>query len=98
MLRSLMGGGAKHVAPAALGAGPALLALGAFLVGASSLPAAIFPDQIGEFTKGAPKALAVPDQALYDEYGLTATEQAEYSVADGSKHLTATVWRLRDST
>src|SRR5271169_3633307 len=76
----------------------------------SLLPAAIFPDQIGDFTKGAPKALAVPDQALYNEYGLVATEQAEYTSvgpAGGpgtgggpaeAKRLTATAWRMRDST
>jgi hypothetical protein len=71
-----------------------------FLLSVCSLPAAIFPDQIGEFTKGAPKALAVPDQALYNEYGLVATEQAEYTSTGpgGDKRLTATAWRMRDST
>jgi hypothetical protein len=57
---------------------------------------AIFPDQIGEFTKSAPKALSVADQALYNEYGLLASEQAEYSKAD--QHFTATAWHMRDST
>jgi hypothetical protein len=60
------------------------------------LGAAIFPDQVGEFTKSAPKTLSVPDQALYDEYGLEASEQAEYTTAE--KHFTATAWRFRDST
>ncbi len=41
--------------------------------------AAIFPDQIGDFEKGPLKTIAVPDQALYDEYGLEATEQADYT-------------------
>ncbi len=58
--------------------------------------AAILPDQVGDFKKAAPKTIGIPDQALYDEYGLDATEQAEYSSAAGK--LTATVWRFRDST
>jgi len=57
---------------------------------------AIFPDQAGEFKKGPPKTIGVPDQSLYDEYGLDATEQAEY--ASGAQHFTATAWRFRDST
>jgi len=42
------------------------------------------------------KTVAVPDQPLYDEYGLDATEQADYTYAD--KHFSATAWRMRDST
>jgi hypothetical protein len=57
---------------------------------------AIFPDQIGAYKKGPPKTIAVPDQALYDEYGLEATEQAEY--VSPEKRFTATTWRMRDST
>lgn len=58
--------------------------------------AAIFPDQIGWFKKGPVTTVAVPDQALYEEYGLDATEQADYSYQD--KHFSATAWRMRDST
>jgi hypothetical protein len=58
--------------------------------------AAIFPDQVGAFKKGAPKTIAIPDQALYDEYGLDATEQAEYT--SDSKKFLATAWRFHDST
>jgi hypothetical protein len=58
--------------------------------------AAILPDQVGDFKKGAPKTISVPDQALYAEYGLDATEQAEYSSPAGT--LTATAWRFHDST
>lgn len=58
--------------------------------------AAIFPDRIGTFEKGSPTSLAVPDRALFDEYGLDATEQAEYK--SDAKHFTATAWRFRDST
>ena len=56
----------------------------------------IFPDQIGDFKKGPPKTIAVPDQALYDEYGIQATEQAEYT--SPVKRFTATAWRFREST
>jgi hypothetical protein len=56
----------------------------------------IFPDQIGEFKKESPKTIGIPDQALYDEYGLDATEQAEY--ASASAKFSATAWRFRDST
>jgi len=57
---------------------------------------AIFPDQLGDLKKGPPKTVSVQDTALYDEYGLQATEQAEYTAE--AKHLTATAWRTRDST
>jgi hypothetical protein len=69
---------------------------GALAAAGVPLGAAIFPDQIGDFTKSAPKALSVADQALYNEYGLLASEQAEYSKAD--EHFTATAWHMRDST
>jgi len=79
---------------------------------ATCVNAAIFPDQIGDFTKNAPKALSVADQALYNEYGLLASEQAEYSrsqqhngqmddshvVVSIAEHFTATAWHMRDST
>lgn len=85
------------------------------LLAALALPlgAAIFPDQIGDFAKSAPKALSVADQALYNEYGLVATEQAEYTKAappdpagdppgnppaQTNQHFTATAWHMRDST
>ncbi len=58
--------------------------------------AAIFPDHIGNFDKGPPKALTMPDRALFDEFGLEATEQADYK--SDSKHFTATAWRFHDAT
>jgi len=58
---------------------------------------AIFPDQLGTFTKSAPKSLTLPDAPLYSEYGLEATEQADFTSAD-DKHFTATAWRFHDST
>jgi len=58
--------------------------------------AAIFPDKIGTFEKGAPTTLAMPDKSLVDEFGLETTEQAEYKFE--KKHFTATAWRFHDST
>jgi len=58
--------------------------------------AAIFPDHIGTFEKGAPAALTMPDRPLLDELGLEATEQAEYKFE--KKHFMATAWRFKDST
>src|SRR5713101_3914502 len=57
---------------------------------------AIFPDDISAFKKGPPLAISVPDRALYEEYGLEAMEQAEYTSPEN--HFTATAWRFRDST
>jgi len=61
-----------------------------------ALSAAIFPDHIGVFDKGAPSALTIPDRPLFDEFGLEATEQAQYK--SGTQHFTATAWRFHDST
>src|SRR5262249_25599101 len=63
---------------------------------ASALSAAILPDQVGELKKGPVTTVSVPDQALYEEYGLDTTEQADYGT--GKQHLTATLWRFHDST
>ena len=57
---------------------------------------AIFPDKIGDFERGAPTSLTMPDRALFDEFGLEATEQAAYK--SEAKHFTATAWRFKDST
>jgi hypothetical protein len=65
-------------------------------IAAGIASAAIFPDQIGDFKKGPPNTISIPDQALLDEFGLSATEQAEYTA--GKKHFTATAWRFHDST
>jgi hypothetical protein len=69
---------------------------------AAPAPADIFPDQAGDFIRSAPKALSVPDQALYAEYGLEATEQAEYTAPEDAKgparRFSATAWRFHDST
>jgi hypothetical protein len=81
-----------------------LLILVSLLAGSAILNAAIFPDQIGGYHKSAPKTIGIPDQALYDEYGLDATEAADYTLNDpaaktkSSKRFSAVAWRLHDST
>ncbi len=47
---------------------------------------AIFPDQMGAFKKGELKTIGVPDQALYNEYGLDAAEQAAIRFGRGPVH------------
>lgn len=71
---------------------------GALLLILAGLPlgAAILPDQIGDFTRGEIKSQAAPDPALYQEFGVVAGEQAQYT--SGQKGFTATAWKLRDST
>jgi hypothetical protein len=71
--------------------------IASWLLFATLASAAIFPDQIGEFKKSAPKTIGVPDRALYDEYGLEATEAADYT-GPGGKQFSATGWHLHDST
>jgi len=66
------------------------------LLCAGAASAAIFPDTVGAFKKGELKTISIPDQGLYQEYGLDATEQAVYT--NDPSHFTATVWRFRDST
>src|SRR5438067_1780640 len=65
---------------------------GALFLLAASAFGGILPDKIGEFTKGSPKTIGIPDQALYDEYGLDATEAADYG------EFSVTAWRFREST
>jgi hypothetical protein len=83
--------------------GPLSTFLFLLFIAASSLlaQAPIFPDQIGAFKKSAPKTVSVPDRDLLAEYGLEATESADYATgpsAPEKKHFSATAWRLADST
>jgi hypothetical protein len=70
--------------------------VGLLLLAPLIAPAAIFPDKIGGFEKGSPASLSMPDRPLFDEFGLEATEQAEYK--SESAHFTATAWRFKDPT
>jgi hypothetical protein len=71
------------------------LAILPLLAGAAQ--GAIFPDHLGNYQRSAPKTIGVPDKELYDEYGLEATESADYTSPD-KKPISATAWRLHDST
>jgi len=84
-------------APAARRGAPAALAIASLLLLAGAAQAAIFPDHLGTYVRSAPKTIGIPDQELYDEYGLVATEAAEYDSPD-KKHMSATAWQLHDST
>lgn len=76
-----------------------LVSVSAVLVQAA---APIFPDQLGEFKKSLPETVSVPDRALVDEYGIQATEAADYTAPSdakgGKKHFIATAWRFVNST
>lgn len=76
---------------------PGACGIAAFLLFTAAGQAAIFPDQIGPYQKSAPKTIGIPDQALYEEYGLEDTESAEFTSPD-KKHFSAVGWRLHDST
>ena len=71
--------------------------IGLIAVLAAPLYSAIFPEQIGEYTRSAPQSVTVPDQSLYEEYGIDATEQADYTAPQNRK-FSATAWRFRDTT
>jgi len=62
----------------------------------ASVEAAIFPDAVTSYQKRPAKTILTPDTSLLNEFGVDATEQAEY--AAGKKHFTATAWRFHDST
>jgi hypothetical protein len=64
--------------------------------------AAIFPDQFGNYTKITETIVpsrkpVIADAALADEYGLEATEQAEFKSPAG-KNFSSTAWRFKDAT
>jgi hypothetical protein len=81
----------------ARGQRPAASLLATLLLLTGAAQGAIFPDHLGTFQKSAPKTIGIPDKELYDEYGLEATESADYTSPD-KKHISATAWRLHDST
>lgn len=71
-----------------------------FLGALSPLGAAILPDQIGAFVKGASKPLAPSDPALFQEFGFQGGEQADYTApkSEREKRFTVSAWRFHDST
>ena len=71
-----------------------------FLLTAILLPslaaAAILPDAIGAYQRGAASKPALSDQAIWTEYGLKSSETAAYQ--DGTAKFTVTAWELQDTT
>jgi hypothetical protein len=57
---------------------------------------AIWPEQLGPFTRGPVSPVVLADTAVWDEYGLLASEQAEYS--SGSRRFAAVAYRFKDPT
>jgi hypothetical protein len=58
--------------------------------------AAILPDTIGAYKRTATSQPAIADRAVWDEYGLKASESATYE--NGDEKFTATAYRLQDPT
>lgn len=91
-----MSRGIKENSPAALALCRLVFVFAALsMLGSAS--GAIFPDQLGPFAKSAPKTVSAPDRQLDDEYGIQASESADYTSPE-KKHFTATAWRFQDST
>ncbi|MGE5646088.1 MAG: DUF6599 family protein [Acidobacteriota bacterium] len=57
---------------------------------------AIWPDEMSGFKRVSLAPAAVPDRALWDEYGLDQAERAEYTSA--ARNFKATAYRLKDPT
>ena len=57
---------------------------------------ALLPDTIGHWQKGALTAAAVPDSAVWQEYGLQESEKTTYS--DAGKSFDLTAYRFTDAT
>jgi len=58
--------------------------------------AAIWPEQLGPFTRGPVQAVSLDDKAVWDEYGLLESEQTTYK-GEG-KAFTVSAFRLKDPT
>ena len=73
-----------------------LLPLLSALLAPTLAHAAIFPDTIAKWQKGAVTAAPVPDQKIWTEYGLQDSEATTYS--DGGRNFAASAWRFGDTT
>jgi hypothetical protein len=60
------------------------------------LSAAILPDTIGDWKKGAAASATIPDQKVWQEYGLQDSETAEY--AAGTTKYSISAYRFSDAT
>jgi hypothetical protein len=59
-------------------------------------PAALLPNAIGAYQKGAAVPFSGADKAVWDEYGLKSAESATYT--KGKEKFTVSTWMLNDST
>ena len=66
------------------------------LLAAVSGSAALFPDSLGSYRLSSVHPVALSDSTLWTEYGLQESEQATFT--NGGKTVTATAYRLPDST
>lgn len=67
------------------------------LLAAGTANAALLPDTIGDWKKGAATPAVVPDQKVWQEYGLQDSETAEYTAADPKKY-SISAFRFADAT
>lgn len=67
-----------------------------FFLAAGLSGAAILPDTMGEWNKGPASQAAVPDQTVWQEYGLQDSETAAYS--SGAKKYSLSAYRFTDAT
>lgn len=67
-----------------------------FVLFQSIAAAAILPDTIGNWMKGAATPAAVPNQKVWQEYGLQDSETAPYT--SGTQKFTISAWRFADAT
>ncbi len=61
-----------------------------------TLSAAIWPEQLGPFTRGAARPAPVTQAGVWQEYGLLESEAADYTGPSG--RFTGSAWRFRDPT
>ncbi len=72
-----------------------VILLAAVIAAAAPSPAAIWPDQAGEYRKTSSKPATLAEKPVLEEYGLQDAEQAEYS---GPGRFQAIGYRFNDST
>ena len=67
------------------------------LLGALAAQGAIWPDKIGQYVRANLTAVELDNKDLWDEYGLMASERAEY-VGEKGQRFTGYAYRMKDPT
>src|SRR5579863_7644428 len=67
-----------------------------FLLAAGTAHSAVLPDTIGDWKKGTGTPAAVPNQKVWQEYGLQDSETAEYT--SGPTKYSISAYRFADAT